>query len=157
MRTRLLIAFFAALPAPLAAQPPAPAPDWRVIARDEAGESGPRIAGSIAFLDLRSVVRRGDQVEFTMEVRFRNRVDASGPNGMRAAMRAECSTFRWGSFSTIMFRGTEERSRSGPTEMAVAEVNTKGRQVINAVCNGVFEPAPVADPIAYAREALGGD
>jgi hypothetical protein len=155
MRIRLLLVLFAALPAPLAAQPPAP--DWRVIARDEAGESGPRIGGSIAFVDLHSLVRRGDQVEFTMEVRFRNRQDANGPNGMLSAMRAECSTFRWGSFSTIMFRGTAEHSRSGPTEMSFADVDTKGRQVINAVCNGVFEPDPVADPIAYARGVLGED
>ncbi len=155
MRAAFPIAILAALSAPLAAQPRAP--DWRVAATDAAGEQGEDVGASVAYIDLNSVLWQGENVDFTMEVRFRNQRNAGGANGLRAQMRADCSGMRWGSVSTTSYRGTTALGSSGATALTEAREGTNGREIVSAVCTGRYLSDSIADPIAHARQLLGGD
>ena len=137
------LAFFAASAAGAA--------DWRVVAVDDAGEPGHTVGASVAFVDVETIERRGDEVRFAMEVRFRPQQGRA--NIIRSVMRAQCTPRRWASEGASIYADGELIDRSGPDEMTEARPGTNGVLVIDGVCNGRFESGSV-DPARHAAQVL---
>ena len=129
----------------------AQAADWRVVAVDDAGEPGQTVGASVAFVDVETIERRGDEVRFAMEVRFRPQQGRA--NIIRSVMRAECTPRRWASEGAAIYADGELIDRSGPDEMAEARPGTNGVLVIDGVCNRQFQTGSV-DPAAHAARLL---
>lgn len=129
------------------------AADWRVVAVDDAGEPGQTVGASVAFIDVETIERRGDEVRFAMEVRFRPQQGRA--NIIRARMRALCTPRRWASEGTSIYAGDELLNQSGPGEMDEARAGTNAVLVIDGVCNREFQSGSV-DPASHAQGILAG-
>lgn len=125
---------------------PAAAEEWRVVTIDD---EDPDMGRSIAFVDLSSLVRAGDNVRFRMDVRMERPAGA----GVRGTIAAGCTSRDYQPLQGVFYNG--DRPISPPTDepAANAEPGTNMYLVIEGVCAGRYLTGPV-DPVAYSRSAF---
>ena len=144
MRKAILLIMLAAAAVPAAAS----AETWRAITIDDKTNRG--IA--VAYADADSIERDGDEIRFTMQVRF-----GSPPphfDSLRSHMRIECAARRWGSEDNHLYLGDRRGDDIGPTEMAAVRPETNGSIIVDSLCAGRFLTGPV-DPAVHSREVFG--
>jgi hypothetical protein len=151
MKRIILCIVLAGLAMPVAAQP---RPDWRMIATDDAGDSGNTVGAAVAFVDAGSIERAAGETRFTMEVRYLNQRGGQD-NGLRSRLRVRCDPPQWASVETVVLRDAEPLHRAGPQDFAPVNPGTNAVHVVRAICSGNLPAERVADPIARARQVLG--
>jgi opacity protein-like surface antigen len=117
----------------VSAAAPAAAADWRVVNIDGESERG---GVSVAFIDLDSLSRSGDDVRFNMQVRF-----STSPaqwDSLRAQVHVECSTRRWESTSSGLYLGENMVQESGRVPMSDTLPETNGFRVVAGVCGNAY-------------------
>jgi hypothetical protein len=130
------------------AQPSPQAEEWRVLAIDGAGQHG----ASVAYVDAATIARSGDDVRFTMLVRFQN--PPPDFEYLRGRMRADCAGHRWGAEGSAWYRGDTAVRQFGAVELEPVQPGTNAAGVLESVCNARYLSEAV-DPVSHSRELFG--